>query len=131
MLVAGAALFAFAVAACSESGQIVGAQWDLRSAPDDTRLLIRIGVGSGTCHSLEDTVVTERADQVDIEARVRETGGDCTADLRTADRTVTLSEPLGNRALTGCRPDGDVSAGGFSTITIPRGGDCRGTLPAG
>jgi hypothetical protein len=128
--VAGVASVAFAVAACSDSGQIVGAEWDLRSAPDDTRLLVRIGVGSGSCHSLEDVDVTEQADLVEIHARVRETAGDCTSDLRTADRMVPLSEPLGNRVLTGCRPDGDVSAAGFSRITIPNGGDCRDTLAA-
>jgi hypothetical protein len=94
-----------------------------------SHLVIHIGVGSGTCHSLDALDVTELAAQVKIQATVRQSGGDCTADLRIVDRRVTLSQPLGDRLLTGCRPDGDVSASGFSTITIPRRGDCRVTLP--
>jgi hypothetical protein len=86
-------------------------------------------VGSGTCDSLEDVEVTEREGRVEVRAWVRETDGVCTTDLRVVDRTVILSEALGDRALTGCRPSGDVSAAGFSTITIPGGGDCRDTLP--
>ena len=129
-LVAVAVSFTLAVAACSDTDQIIGAEWDLESAPDGTHLVLRIGVGSSTCNSLHEVDVTERADQVDIQARVREVAGDCTADLRIVDRRVTLNEPLDDRALAGCRAGrGDTSAVRFSELTIPSGGDCRDTLP--
>jgi hypothetical protein len=99
-------------AVCS-AGRVGATQWDLRSAPQDETLQLRVWVGSSTCHSYQRVDVEETDERVVVEAIVRSKPARfCTDDLGLKNVDVELARPLGGRTLSGCRPDDPVTAGG-------------------
>jgi hypothetical protein len=86
------------------------ADWDLREPVDGNVLELVVYIGSSSCHSFNGVEVDEHDDAVSITARVRSSNdSDCTADDATHEVTVRLDEPLGERALEGCRPRNPIA----------------------
>lgn len=111
---------------CGGDHETVRARWDLAEPVDVRRISIDVLVGSSSCDSFKSVEVHEDDDTVRIDAKVdkyRGTG-ECTADAHVERTSVTLSNELGDRALTGCRPSEAGRAGAVD-------GDCHRTLSRG
>jgi hypothetical protein len=74
----------------------------------DRNLTIGIHMANEECERLADVQVVESADGVEIQAFGARTPGNgvCPMNLVVRQFTVTLEEPLGDRALTGCIAEG-------------------------
>jgi hypothetical protein len=107
-----AVVLTFLGAACDRAEepvwQEVGTTWRVL-AVDGANLTLEVDVGSSTCDRNPRIVeVVEHARGVTIRA-VRETlvnADACTTDMGFATLAVELAEPLGDRFLEGCWPDG-------------------------
>lgn len=88
----------------ADTGRIEPTSWWLASSPSGRTVDIAVLVGTDGCEELEDVLVSESSSRVRLQARVRATdhGQQCREDLRWVPQTVTLHQPLGTRALTGC-----------------------------
>lgn len=105
MRVLALSIVAVLVAGCSSSS-IEQAPWVLTEEPTGSDLQVQAVFGGSSCSSFEEWRVTESSDSVEIEALYKRSGArDCTADEILLYETISLDEPLGDRALVGCEPE--------------------------
>lgn len=123
LVTAGTALSAAALIACctSDNRTVRAADWTLVATPAANKVVISIGVGSGSCDKLKDVTVNENAKVVTILAFVEHQGNQCTTDFHAVAREVVLREPLGDRALEGCHRN----AASGSIQDVESANDCR------
>jgi hypothetical protein len=94
--------------ACSGSdaaeGRVEPTSWWLAAEPAGRTVEVAVLVGPERCERFEDVLVSEHANRVRLQARVRvvETGAACREELRFVRERVQLDQPLGGRTLTGC-----------------------------
>lgn len=96
--------------------------WDLRSPVDGTTVELLVHVGSTGCNEFAGIDLDEGDDEVRITARARRVNsgsGECASDLLTAELTLELRRPLGDRDLTGCRPRDPIQR-----AQLPPGPNC-------
>lgn len=96
---------AIAVTACS-SWSSEPARWELTREADSDALHLRAVYGGSSCTRFEEWRVDESDTVVTVEAIVeRLDTSECTADEVYEPATLRLGDELGDRRLTGCRPD--------------------------
>jgi hypothetical protein len=112
---------------CGGDSEVVTSPWNLAEPASGRTLSLVVRVGSSSCNELRDVEVTESADSIRVDATVSQGGGgDCTADDSVAETSVELERDLGDRSLTGCRPDGPLSAGFAPEMSSSD--DCRAAV---
>jgi hypothetical protein len=88
----------------------VRTEWFLRGISDDGRTIHVVYTMSGVASGCEKAVgasAREERDRVNVGAFksvIDDTSRPCTEELGYIDASVTLKEPIGSRALVGCRP---------------------------
>jgi hypothetical protein len=116
------------IGGCGEDSAVVTSPWNLAQAALGRTLSLVVRVGSSSCNEFRDIEVTESADSVRLDATVSHGAGigDCTADDSVAETSVELEDDLGDRRLTGCRPDGRLSDGFQPELSSSE--DCRAAV---
>jgi hypothetical protein len=116
------------IGGCGEDSAVVTSPWNLAEAASGRTLSLVVRVGSRSCNEFGDIEVTESADSVRLDATVSYGAGigDCTADDSVAETSVELEDDLGDRRLTGCRPDGRLSDGFQPELSSSE--DCRAAV---
>jgi hypothetical protein len=94
--------------ACSDTdaaaGRIEPTSWWLAADPAGRTVEVVVLVAAPRCERFEDVLISERANRVRLQARVRmlESGSHCREELQFVRTRVQLDQPLGSRLLTGC-----------------------------
>lgn len=117
------------LAACGEDTETVSSPWNLTQLASGEQLRLSVRVGSSSCNEFKRVETTEDDTSVTLEALVDvSTDGDCTADDSYEEVTVDLDRDLGDRALSGCRPDDGPLLVGVDGPALDEFDDCRMTV---
>ena len=129
-VVAALLVLALTGAGCGDGGgggERVDAPWFVVGTRRADVLILDVGIGSSSCNDLHGFEAIESEDSVEIHAYVTvDEGGDCTADYDVLTIDLQLDDPLGQRRIVGCRPEGPLTAGFARPTGAADAGHCIG-----
>jgi len=116
-------------AGCGDGGdEPVDAPWFVVGTRRADVLILDVGIGSSSCNDLHGFEAIESEDSIEIHAYVTvDEGGDCTADYDVLTVDLQLDDPLGQRRIVGCRPEGPLTAGFARPTGAADDAQCIGT----